>query len=146
MRSGKRLKLRLWRSFNAVHFRRKYYRCWLKRVRIYPSIKDNSQIKITQVKDAILGITSRHPPHTTFEKVRFERHTFSSRLAALWFWNGTDHHNHLTTFHFWHVLDLTRFIFRDGFCHTIQKFRTQALVCHFATTETQGDFDFIAVV
>ncbi len=54
-----------------------------------------------------------------------------------------DHHDHLTTFHLRHVLDLADFL--DVACDAEQQLTTKVLVGHFSTTEPQGDFDLIAI-
>ncbi len=55
-----------------------------------------------------------------------------------------DHHDHLTTFHLGHVLDLAQFL--DVVRHAVQQIASKFLVGHFAPAETQSDLYLVAIL
>ena len=63
--------------------------------------------------------------------------------SALLLRQGTDHHDHLTAFHFGHVFDFAQF--GDVTSNPFQQFAAQILVRHLATPEAQRDLYLVAV-
>ena len=64
------------------------------------------------------------------------------KIIVLFFFGG-NHHHHLAAFHFWKLLNGSHFC--HIFFHTFQKLCAKLLVCHLASPETQGNFDFISI-
>ncbi len=62
---------------------------------------------------------------------------FLQRSGLVW----CDHHDHLTTFHLRHILDLCFAL--KIVCHAFEQFPAQLQVCHFPATEAQCDFDLV---
>ena len=68
---------------------------------------------------------------------------YRRNLRRLFLWQGADHHDHLTAFHFGHVFDFADLCRVSR--HPLQQFATQIQVGHFATAKAQRHFYLVAV-